>query len=290
MSRNLRYNYRPDVRRTKTGFPSGQHAPNKQVMKYEKHVAGCQSEKSGQSGNHPLRRWLHSSLDLLLPPRCILCGQSSGAICICEPCKAELPWNDIQCRQCGLPLATAKDDVCGSCIQNPPPFTRTICPLRYEFPADRLVQLFKFNRQLASGRVLSHLLSEYAGRQFNDLPDVLVPVPLHSLRFIKRGFNQAYELAAYISRVLDIPLLTSSLRRHRNTPAQSGLNRKQRRKNIRDAFYWHGTTFPGNHIALVDDVMTTGTTAGECARVLKAVGAKRVDVWVTARAIPAARQ
>jgi ComF family protein len=104
---------------------------------------------------------------------------------------------------------------------------------------------------------------------------------------MKRGFNQACELGFHASKVLGIPLLTTALKRHRNTKAQSGLSRKQRRKNVRGAFFWHATLRPDSHIALIDDVMTTGTTVSECARVLKKSGAKRVDVWVAARAIPA---
>ena len=119
-----------------------------------------------------------------------------------------------------------------------------------------------------------------------DLPDVLIPVPLHKLRLLKRGFNQAYELGAYASRLLKIPMRTNGLERLRNTQAQSGLTRKQRRRNMRGAFYWQGSGKPGQHVALIDDVMTTGTTVNECARVLKKAGAKRVDVWVAARAIP----
>ena len=255
-------------------------------MKYEKHTSDCQSA-------NPLtleKRYLHRLLDFLLPPRCILCGQSSCSIFICEPCKYDLPLLGQCCRQCSLPLGSEIDNLCGSCIQNPPPFSRTICPLRYEFPADRLVQLFKFRRQLACGRVLSHLLSEYASNQTSRYPDILIPVPLHHWRMTTRGFNQAYELAAYISKVLNIPLLITSLKRHRHTTAQSGLSRKQRRNNLRGAFYWHGGTLPGRHVALIDDVMTTGTTVSECARVLKNAGAARVDVWVTARAIPAGRK
>jgi ComF family protein len=103
---------------------------------------------------------------------------------------------------------------------------------------------------------------------------------------IKRGFNQAFELGSYISRVLDIPLLAGSLRRRRNTAAQSGLSRAQRRKNVRGAFYWKSDAKPGRHVALVDDVMTTATTVTECTRVLKNSGAKRVDIWTAARAIP----
>ena len=254
-------------------------------MKYEKHIEDCQSTNHLQQNNH----WWQTALDFLLPPRCILCGQPSAAICICEPCKFDLPWTREHCRQCGLPLASEFDQHCGACIQSPPPFSRTVCPLRYEFPADRLVQLFKFSRQLACGRVLSHLLCEYAANQETELPQILIPVPLHTWRMTKRGFNQAYEIGAYISKTLDIPTLITSLKRHRNTRAQSGLSRKQRRKNVRGAFYWRGAELAGQHVALIDDVMTTGTTVSECSRVLKNAGARRVDVWVTARAIPAGR-
>jgi ComF family protein len=171
-----------------------------------------------------------------------------------------------------------------------PPFTHTLAALKYQFPADRLVQSFKFNRQLVAGRILSRIMSERAIRTGIDLPGAIIPVPLHRRRLVQRGFNQAYELAADISKHLNLPLLAMALRRRRNTKAQSGLNRKQRRKNLSNAFYWAGATKPCRHIALVDDVMTTGTTVAECTRVLKTAGAKRVDVWVAARAIRARKR
>jgi ComF family protein len=254
-------------------------------MKYENHTMACQSEIKVHPG---IDMW-RTTLNFLLPPRCVLCGLPSGPVCICAACKLDLPWNGPQCQQCGLPLGATTDKTCGRCIQKPPSFTRTVCPLQYEFPADRLVQSFKFKRQLAAGRVLAQLLSEWAINNEAERPDMLVPVPLHKLRMIKRGFNQAYELGSYVGRLLDVPLFENALRRHRNTRAQSGLSRKQRRKNVRGAFYWHGQQKPGRHVALVDDVMTTGTTVTECAMVLKKAGAKRVDVWVAARAIPANR-
>ncbi len=255
-------------------------------MKYEKHVMACQPENTIQVD----RRWWHPLLDFILPPRCVLCGQSSGPVCICAGCRTDLPWHGPHCLRCGLPLGSARDTICGACIQKPPPFTRTVCPLLYEFPANRLVQAFKFKRQFAAGRVLSHLLCEYVALQEVVLPDMLIPVPLHNLRMLKRGFNQAYEMAAYAGGVLHIPLLATALRRRRNTPAQSGLSRKQRRKNLQGAFYWHGCVRPARHVVLVDDVMTTASTLTECARVLKKAGAKRIDVWVAARAVPANRR
>jgi ComF family protein len=254
-------------------------------MKYEKHTSGCQPVNALQVDS----RWWQTALDFLLPPRCVLCGMLSGSICICEACKTDLPWLGPHCHQCGLPLGSPKDNICGACIQKTPPFTRTVCPLQYQFPVDRLVQGFKFKRQLASGRILSHLLCETVISREVTLPDMLIPVPLHNFRLIKRGFNQAYELSSYAGKILDVPVLSTALRRYRNTQAQSGLSRKQRRKNVRGAFYWQPPGIAASHIALVDDVMTTATTVSECARVLKKAGAKRVDIWVAARAIPANR-
>jgi ComF family protein len=239
-------------------------------------------ETTLQAGNS---RWA-KAINLLLPPRCVLCGLPSGSICICEPCKNDLPWSEPPCYQCGLPLPAGHGQTCGQCIQNSPFYDHTVSPLKYSFPADQLVRALKFHRQLAEGRVLSHLMCAHVIASGCGLPDMLIPVPLHHLRMTKRGFNQACELGSYASRLLGTPLLATGLRRRRNTKAQSGLSRKQRRRNVRRAFYWHGCKQPGRHVALIDDVMTTGTTVSECARVLKQAGAQRVDVWVPTRAIP----
>jgi ComF family protein len=170
-------------------------------------------------------------------------------------------------------------------VRRGPPFSLTLYPLQYRFPADRLVQAFKFNRQLAAGRVLAELMCEHIRGRDILPPDALVPVPLHAWRLFQRGFNQSYELAVHIGRALGIPLQANGLRRRRNTRAQSGLDRKQRRRNVRGAFHWKSRRPPCHHVALVDDVMTTGTTVAECARVLKRAGARRVDVWLAARAM-----
>lgn len=228
----------------------------------------------------------HQALNTLLPPRCVLCGLPSESICICGPCKRDLPRVGSQCRQCGLPLSASPDQVCGQCLQQPPPFYRTVSPLYYRFPADQLVRALKFHRQLAEGRVLSHVLCDFVSAQRIKLPDRLIPVPLHPVKLIKRGFNQAYELSSFASRTLGIPQNVTGLRRKRNTRAQSGLSRQQRLSNVRGAFYWHGRDHPGHHVAIIDDVMTTGTTVSECARVLLSAGAQRVDVWVPTRALP----
>lgn len=247
-------------------------------MQYENRAEACQSEKGSGNARPTL-------LDWLLPPHCVLCGLPSGPACICAVCKKALTRAGPRCRQCGLPLTAENDSLCGQCILHPPPFNEVVYPLQYQFPVDRLVQAFKFQRQHTAGRILARLMCEWISNQPVDHPDALVPVPLHTQRLFKRSFNQSYELAAHIGRVLGIPLQSTSLRRRRNTCAQSGLDRRQRRANVRGAFSWRNQQPPPRHVALVDDVMTTGTTVIECARILRKAGAKHVDVWVAARAI-----
>jgi ComF family protein len=228
-------------------------------------------------------------LNAILPPVCVLCGRTSGSVCICYACKMELPWLGEHCRQCGLPVETESVDCCEFCLRSPPRYWSVVSPFVYEFPVDRMVQALKFRRQMAEGRVLSHLMAENIHHQELELPDVIVPVPLHRWRLLKRGYNQSFELAGYIGRMLGIRVDASCLRRSRHTSAQSGLSRKQRLKNVRNAFYWHDDHRAPAHVVLLDDVMTTGTTASECAGVLLRAGAKRVDVWVAARAVPLAQ-
>lgn len=228
-------------------------------------------------------------LNALLPPHCVLCGQLCGSVCICYACKMDLPWRGEHCTQCGLPMELESVDCCEFCMQSPPPYWSVVSPFIYDFPVNRLVQALKFRRQLAEGRVLSHLMAEYVHHQELQLPDALIAVPLHRWRLMKRGFNQSFELAAYMGKLLGVRVDTTCLRRGRHTSAQSGLSRKQRLKNVRDAFHWYGDRRAPAHIALVDDVMTTGTTVSECTRVLQKAGAKRVDVWVAARAVPLAQ-
>ena len=145
-------------------------------------------------------------------------------------------------------------------------------------------QRFKFRRDLAAGRALAGLLYGRLLDVCPDRPDLIVPVPLHRFRLLRRGFNQAFEIAHHIARQLEAPLPAHDLRRTRPTPAQTGLDAAQRRRNLRGAFTWRGRSLAGSHVALVDDVMTTGTTVRECTRVLRKAGAERVDIWVLARA------
>ena len=175
---------------------------------------------------------------------------------------------------------------CGDCLSQPPALTHTRAVFVYGFPLDRLVPRFKFHNDLAAGRLLSELMLQ--GVSGLPKPSALVPVPLHDSRLRRRGYDQARELALPLARALRLPLRTDLLKRTRATAPQSELHAAARRRNVRGAFARiPGARLPA-HVALFDDVMTTGATLREAATVLRQAGVPRVDLWVMARAPPPA--
>ena len=150
----------------------------------------------------------------------------------------------------------------------------------YQSPIDELIQGFKFNEHLHYGRLLANLsLPALPATR----PTALIPVPLHKSRLRQRGFNQAQEIANFWGRQLSIPVLGNALHRHRATYMQSTLKAAERLPNVADAFRARGV-IPA-HVALVDDVYTTGATCTSAAQELIANGAQRVDVWCLARVV-----
>lgn len=224
----------------------------------------------------------------MLPLRCLLCGdRGASGRDFCAGCTRDVAINDPCCPRCALPLETPAP-LCGECIEREPPFAAAWVPFRYAHPLDLLESRFKFRGDLAAGRVLASLMIEHALAAAPPRPAVIVPVPLHVSRLRERGYNQALELAKPLARALDVPLEPELLRRVRATVVQTGLDAVARRRNLRDAFATSATRAMPSHVALLDDVMTTGATLRECARVLRRAGVARVDVWALARA-PARR-
>lgn len=218
---------------------------------------------------------------LFWPPTCLLCGDpGAGGRDLCAACAAALPWNAVACPRCALPLALPAQ-ACGACLRAPPPLAATRAAFVYAFPVDRLLPRLKFHQGLAAGRLLSQLAAEafaHAPR-----PDALVPVPLHRSRLRARGYDQALELARPLARALGVPLRDDLLRRVRATAPQSRLDAPARRRNLRGAFAVDtGTPLPA-HVALFDDVMTTGATLHAAADALRRAGVARVEAWVCAR-------
>ena len=232
-------------------------------------------------GRFMRRSWLGLHR-FVLPLRCLLCGAAGAdGIDLCAECAAELPRNPSCCARCAVPLATPAE-LCGECQRRAPPWDTAWAPFRYGWPLDRLESRYKFSRDLAAGRVLSALWQREPRPL--ELPALLLSVPLHRSRLRQRGYNQALELARPLARSLGVPLRHDVLRRERRTAAQTELDAISRRRNVRGAFALRtGAVMPA-HVAILDDVMTTGATLAECTRVLKRAGVMRVDAWALARA------
>ena len=224
--------------------------------------------------------WWRRAGRWLLPPRCLLCGEAGAhGRDLCAACATALPWNRSACTRCALPLP--EPGVCGECLQRPPALTETRAAFVYGFPLDRLAPRFKFHRDLAAGRLLAELMAD--GLVAAPRPEALVPVPLHRRRLRRRGYDQALELARPLARTLGIPLHADLLSRQRATAPQSELDAAARQRNLRNAFAVPPNRAMPQHVALVDDVMTTGATLRAAARALLKAGVLRVDAWVCAR-------
>lgn len=213
---------------------------------------------------------------------CLLCG----AACawdegLCPPCQADCPRCGPACRRCGDPLP--RTAVCGACLLDPPAFDFLVAPFRYRYPLDALIRGLKYRDRLAYVRFLGGALAEEVRARRLQLPECLLPVPLHWRRCIARGFNQSLEIAKVVGTRLAIPVDRGIVRRVRATPAQAGLPAKQRRRNLRGAFLVLQDP-PWKRVAIVDDVVTTGATARAISRVLRRAGIEEVQVWAIARA------
>lgn len=210
---------------------------------------------------------------------CQLCGGDGLSPDICGGCLRDLPRARTVCPRCAASLPTAA--VCGECQRHPPAFDSALAAFRYAFPVDRLLQRLKYEGRLEHGRMLGLLLGRVARRR--SLPDALIPVPLHVTRWRERGFNQALEIARAVARMTGVRLDQRSCTRSRPTPPLWSLEPSSRRRLLTGVFTVTGEV-TGLHLALVDDVLTSGATAGALATELKRAGALRVDVWTVARA------
>jgi ComF family protein len=218
--------------------------------------------------------------------RCMLClGHADTGPELCHACHLDLPWLGARCRVCALPLPV-DGQLCGQCQNSPPGFTRVVAPFRYAFPLDSLIPAFKYHRQYAFGRLMAELLTEALREEYRDqpTPHCLIPMPLHHRRQARRGFNQATELARPVARALQLPLLSGALQRVRATESQQGLSAADRRSNLQGAFRCQAVaSVEGRHVALLDDVVTTGASVRAASRTLLDAGAEQVSIWCIAR-------
>lgn len=221
-------------------------------------------------------------LSTLLPQQCLLCRNSHNhSAALCDSCRQYLPWNKHACRCCAIPLP-GPAELCGQCLQQRPVFTSTIAPLLYAHPVDYLIKQIKFHNKLAAARGLGMLLAEAVLQESQPLADVIIPVPLHHSRLRQRGFNQAQEIARPLSSMLGIKIDSACCERIRPTTAQSDLPLAQRHANIRGAFRVR-SAISAKHVAIVDDVMTSGQTVSALGHELLKQGVEQVSIWCIAR-------
>jgi len=230
----------------------------------------------------------HKLYTQLSSSTCVLCDkQASGVLDLCPACRLNLPANTHCCATCALPLQPTTNPEgsvlrCGKCVGSDGPISQSVIPYLYRPPADFMIQRLKYANETKFGRLIGELLFQSIDRQNAALPDLLIPVPLHSLRYRQRGFNQAHLIALHLSKRLHIPLHDSAVKRVIASDHQATLGARARERNMRQAFSVT-TSINGKSIAIVDDVYTTGATCSTLAKSLLASGAKRVDAWAFAR-------
>jgi len=246
-------------------------------------------------------------LNKQLPRSCFLCtgkipNSNQG---LCPACLDDFPLNRIACDRCGNelpkliesnePIEALKEPttyiaprICGECMKTPPAWHTLNALCQYDYPASNMIQSLKYNAQFANAKILSQLFlsklkSELEKSPDTELPQCIMPVPLHPKRQKQRGFNQAIELARPIAKALAIPLDIESCIRQTDTPSQAGLDKLLRLQNLVGAFVLKQIP-PYKHIVIFDDVVTTGNTVRSLCKLLHKAGIEKVDVWCIARA------
>jgi len=229
-------------------------------------------------------------LDFALPPRCAGCGTIVTDVhSFCTEC-----WSSIEflggtgCTTCGLPLQATDADTCGVCLARPPRIARTRAAVAYDDLSRSLAIRLKYGWKVAIARTMARYMAPLIER--TDGEAILLPVPLHRTRLWQRGFNQSALVARELSRRLQLRSDALVLRRVKRTPPLKGLSPVQRRKTVAGAFrVVDKTRIAGRTVILIDDVLTTGSTAEACARILQRAGAARVELITWARVVRASQ-
>jgi ComF family protein len=242
-----------------------------------------------------LRELGRRGIDLLLPAQCLACRTLVGEPGhLCSKCFGDAHLlAEPMCRICGLPLAGAAsisgkrelDMACGACIADPPAYARARAVFAFGDVAKRLVHDLKYHDRLAGRKSFGAWMAR-AGADMLESADLIVPVPLHYFRLVRRRYNQAAVLAGAVAKASGVPAAPMVLKRVRSTVSQTGLSAEARARNVRNAFevrQGFRARVKNAQIVLVDDVLTTGATVEACTRVLVKSGAREVSVLTLAR-------
>jgi ComF family protein len=233
----------------------------------------------------PVRNLGKLLLDFALPARCAGCAEVIDEVgAFCPACWAGMEWlGNAGCQRCGLPLAGTEADHCARCLADPPKIDRMRAVVAYDEIPRSIVLRLKYGRKVALARTMARYMAPLKGDWDSDT--LVVPVPLHRWRLWGRGFNQAALVARELGRSWDLQADSGILRRSKRTRPLKGLNHSQRRKAVAGAFRAEGDRLKGRTIVLIDDVLTSGSTAEACARALRRAGAGRIELICWARVV-----
>jgi ComF family protein len=229
--------------------------------------------------NFTLYNTLGQALNWLLPKKCLKCKtaieQHEGSVC--ETCYFELPFQDSYCGRCGQ-NTSSDTEFCGHCIYTQPSYDNCFCPFKYESSIKQLICELKYRERPELAKTAASLLhNELIAYDFNR-PDALISVPMHINRLRERGYNHSSLIAQQLSKLLKIPVLKGALIKSRETYPQAQQSLKQRKKNLRGSFEFK-KKIQAKNVAIIDDVLTTGATAEEIAKILKKNGVDYVQIW-----------
>lgn len=214
---------------------------------------------------------------------CLLCGNNSSDI-LCQGCRGDLPYSDQACPVCALPVSNSR--LCGPCLRKPPCIKRSVVLYNYLYPVDVLIRELKFRNRPDLAGILGRDLATRIQAQLKTRPDILIPVPMHRYRLFQRGYNQSLELARELGKCLGVPVDHRYCARTINAPAQTGMDARQRKANVRGIYELTGSR-NYKHVMIVDDVITTGATVNAIATLLaRCTDTTRITVCALARAIP----
>ncbi|MBN3574739.1 ComF family protein [Vibrio neptunius] len=226
-----------------------------------------------------LTDWIKKHTAYLLPSHCDLCqmiieSQATHPLfcCFCQQCFAPV----ARCRRCGL-VTPESVDMCGECLVSPPLWTNLYCVGDYQPPLSSYVHRLKYQGQYWQAKTLALLLVP----RIDTRPDLITFVPLHWRRYCYRGYNQSHHLACQIGRALAVPC-KALFKKVRATDRQQGMNKKQRKENVRRAFCLNQSIKAG-HVAIIDDVLTTGSTVHQLCQLLLDAGVKTIDIYCICR-------
>ena len=227
---------------------------------------------------------LSKLMNQIIPYSCVLCHQkSNNNFDLCHKCEHQMAINRQACQCCAIPIeGTAL--VCGKCQQHPPFFQQSFIPFIYQDPIRHLILQLKFHEKLYAAKILGHLLATQIKQNNKALPELIIPVPLHPTRQKQRGFNQTIEISRFLSHKLNIQMDNSIIIKEIHTQPQIDLSRIEREKNLANVFSVKKTPV-AQHIAIVDDVVTTGHTVNQIAKLLQSTGVEKIDVWAIARTV-----